>query len=167
MDGALDCAVLLVRQQWPGKDSKEGAELVPGLVVKLKKALTGRPSSRQRAGDVLLELMEVGPRTMESCVLALLEAVKCDKNPKVQQCCASVARDAVAAFGAIKLPVQPLLQLVAAAVEVKAPLVRKEATLLACEANAWFQGAFKDLVGTSVESPATQKTLSVRLRWTR
>jgi len=156
LDGALEAASAYVRTHYHGKD--DGA-LARSSVPKLfKKALVGRPGTKRRATELCLDFMEVSKEVMTVTIHALLKGLE-EKNPKVGANCLSCIGSAIHAFGGRRLPLQEVQNAVVQGSEVKNPQIRKEAAALAKSLDFAYKGAFRAIVTSQINAPATQKTL--------
>ncbi|CAK9111963.1 Protein MOR1 (Protein GEM1) (Protein GEMINI POLLEN 1) (Protein MICROTUBULE ORGANIZATION 1) (Protein RID5) (Protein ROOT INITIATION DEFECTIVE 5) [Durusdinium trenchii] len=156
LDAGLECAQAFVQKKYSGSD--QGALISKAVPKLFKKALVGRPGTKARAINLCLDFMEVDATTMQATLDALKSGIK-ETNPKIGVGCLACFRKAVTEFGGRKVPIQAVQDAIISAMEQKSPLLRKEATALATDMDAWLGGAFKDIVTAVIETDATRKTL--------
>lgn len=156
LDPALEAASAFVKQIYDGKDENE---LIRVSVPKLfKKALVGRPGTKKRSMDLVLDFMEIGAPSMEATLQALLTGLE-EKNPKVGAACLECFRAAIKEFGGRRLPIKVVQQAIVQGNDVKNPSIRTMATGIAVDMDMWFMGAFKDLVSAAIDNASTQKAV--------
>eukprot|EP00516_Mucochytrium_quahogii_P003962 CAMPEP_0203757462 /NCGR_PEP_ID=MMETSP0098-20131031/10516_1 /ASSEMBLY_ACC=CAM_ASM_000208 /TAXON_ID=96639 /ORGANISM=" , Strain NY0313808BC1" /LENGTH=2168 /DNA_ID=CAMNT_0050649675 /DNA_START=353 /DNA_END=6856 /DNA_ORIENTATION=- len=157
MDTALDCCRAYVENMYDGSD--DGELIQESIPLLLKKALVGRPSTKTRGVELVLDFMQVNSKTCLDTTLAALLPGLNERNPKVGVATVTCYREAAKAFGGRRLPLAHVQDCIVKGLAVKSPLVKKEAKALAVDINVWYKGAFKDIVIQVVDSAALKKDL--------